>query len=327
MNEGIVVVAEHGRGGLADITLEMLACGRGLAEATSTTLRCVVLTDRSETFQALPLDADEVILVKDDALRDFNPEAWVAVLGHLLKDLAPRLVVAGNTPLGSDVAAPLALALDAFLVSGCVTLEASDGKFVATSQLCGGKLRAVSDVPPGMAIALLMPGSYPKEQGMTDKVPAIQVRAPPQPLKGLRAVFHGFVEPEAEAVDITKVTTLVGAGRGIQGKENLDIVEALAEALGGAVCASRPVVDQGWLPRSRQVGRSGAIVKPRLYLALGISGAPEHVEGMKESELIVAVNTDAGAPIFEVAQYGATVDLLDLVPVLTERLKAAKGGK
>jgi electron transfer flavoprotein alpha subunit len=113
----------------------------------------------------------------------------------------------------------------------------------------------------------------------------------------------------------------------VQTKDNLRMVEDLARALGGAVCATRPVVDQGWLPRSRQVGRSGLTVKPRLYLALGISGAPEHVEGMKEADLVVAVNTDAGAPIFDVAQYGATVDLLDLVPALTEKLKAAKGGK
>jgi electron transfer flavoprotein alpha subunit len=124
-------------------------------------------------------------------------------------------------------------------------------------------------------------------------------------------------------VDITQQAVLVAVGRGIQQKENLEVVEELAQALGGAVCASRPVVDQGWLPATRQVGKSGMTVKPKCFLALGISGAPEHVEGMKDSDLIIAVNTDPRAPIFEVAQYGVVADLLEIAPALTE---AVKGG-
>jgi len=126
---------------------------------------------------------------------------------------------------------------------------------------------------------------------------------------------------------VRKIPVLVAAGRGIESKENLADLEALAKELGGAVCATRPVVDQGWLPRTRQVGRSGMTVKPRLYLALGVSGAPEHTEGMKGSELIIAVNKDSEAPIFDIAHYGATVDLLELVPILTEKIKEAKGGQ
>jgi len=145
-------------------------------------------------------------------------------------------------------------------------------------------------------------------------------------LRGLPVRFLELVEPSLGDVDVRKVPILVAAGRGVQSKANLEAVEALAKTLGGAVCATRPIVDQGWLPRARQVGRSGMIVKPRLYLALGVSGAPEHVEGMKESGLIVAVNTDPEAPIFDVAHFGATVDLLKLVPILAARIEAAKGG-
>jgi len=138
-------------------------------------------------------------------------------------------------------------------------------------------------------------------------------------------VFRKFIEPAVSDVDITKQDVLVGVGRGLQSQDNLPLAEDLAAALGGAVCASRPVIDQGWIPLSRQVGKSGFSVKPRLYLALGISGAPEHVEGMLGSQLTIAVNTDPQAPIFDVAQYGVCGDLLELVPVLLDKLKARKG--
>jgi electron transfer flavoprotein alpha subunit len=133
-----------------------------------------------------------------------------------------------------------------------------------------------------------------------------------------------YLEPEMGAVDITQQEVLVAVGRGIQSKDNLELAEELAATLGGAVCGSRPVIDQGWLPLARQVGKSGMQVRPRLYLALGISGAPEHLEGMRGSDLIVAVNTDPAAPIFNEAHYGVVADALDLVPVLTDRIKAAK---
>jgi electron transfer flavoprotein alpha subunit len=126
-------------------------------------------------------------------------------------------------------------------------------------------------------------------------------------------------------VDITKESILVSVGRGIQQQNNLELAEALAAALDGTVSASRPVVDQGWLPTSRMVGKSGQQVKPRLYLALGISGAPEHIEGVPDFETMVAVNTDEQAPIFDFAQYGATVDVLELIPALTEKIKDVKG--
>jgi electron transfer flavoprotein alpha subunit len=137
--------------------------------------------------------------------------------------------------------------------------------------------------------------------------------------------FTRYLEPEAGDVDITQQNVLVAVGRGIQTKDNLELAEELAATLGGAVCGSRPVIDQGWLSLSRQVGKSGMQVKPKLYFMLGISGAPEHVEGMKDAQLIVAVNTDAAAPIFNVAHYGIVGDALEIAPALTEAVKARKG--
>jgi electron transfer flavoprotein alpha subunit len=323
---GIVVVAEHLRGELADITLEMLACGRELADASGSGLICVVLTSDPGPFKALPFASNKTIIVKDPILGAFNPEAYTKVLSHLLKDLSPRLVLMGSTSIGMDLAGSLSVALGATTVGNCTRIELDGGKVLVTSKLYGGKLTARSEVEQGMVLCVLMSGSYPKEGGTKNVVPEVEIRDSPVPLTGLRIQFRELVEPDAADVDLTKVPVLVGAGRGVQGADNVKALTELAELLGGAVCGTRPVVDQGWLPRTRQVGRSGAIVKPRLYLALGISGAPEHVEGMKDSELIVAVNTDPDAPIFEVAHYGTTLDVQDLVPVLTEKIKESKGG-
>jgi electron transfer flavoprotein alpha subunit len=136
--------------------------------------------------------------------------------------------------------------------------------------------------------------------------------------------FQDWVLPEAGDVDITQQNVLVAVGRGIQQEDNIELAEELAQALDGAVCASRPVVDQGWLPATRQVGKSGMTVKPKLYLALGISGAPEHLEGMQGADLIIAVNTDPKAPIFDAAHYGTQIDALDLLPALVEAVNAKK---
>lgn len=322
----VVVVAEHMEGELADITLEMLVCAREIAPGLGGGVTCVVLADEPAPFQALPLAADRVVLVKDPALGAFNPEAYVRVLTPLLKDLAPRVVLLGSTSVGMDLAGPLSVALGATVVGNCTKAFVEAGAPVFLSRLYGGKLTARSEVREGTALVLLMAGAYPKEAGMKNGVPPVEVSPPPAPLAGLRTQFKELVEPTGEDIDLTKVPVLVGAGRGIQGQENVEMLEELAKLLGGAVGATRPVVDQGWLPRTRQIGRSGVIVRPRLYLALGISGAPEHVEGMKDSDLIVAVNTDASAPIFEVAHVGTTLDLTDLVPALTEKLREMKGG-
>jgi electron transfer flavoprotein alpha subunit len=161
-------------------------------------------------------------------------------------------------------------------------------------------------------------GAYPAAAGRVAGSPTIERVSPPPPDQRVR--FRRLVRPEAGDVDITREGILVSVGRGIGEQENIELVEALASALGGAVSSSRPIADAGWLPRTRQVGKSGLRVKPKLYLALGISGAPEHLEGMRDAELIVAVNTDPRAPIFGVAHYGAVADILDVVPALTRRL-------
>ncbi len=321
----VVVVAEHLAGELTDVTLEMLACAHELARSVGWRVTCLILASDPTPFQSLPLAADKVVTIKDPALGWPNPAAYARALPHVLKDLSARLVILGNTSLGIDLAGSLSHDLQAPVISGCIGLRAEGDRIIAMSRLCGGKLVAHVEAPGSLAIVLAMPGSFHRELGMQDEVPPMEVRPSPEPLEPLRVRFLELIEPRLEDVDVTKAQVLVAAGRGVQSKENLGALETLAKELGGAVCATRPVVDQGWLPRTRQIGRSGMTVKPRLYLALGVSGAPEHTEGMKSSGLIVAVNKDPEAPIFDVAHYGATVDLLELVPILTAKIKEAKG--
>ncbi len=172
----------------------------------------------------------------------------------------------------------------------------------------------------------MVPGGYKAEQGQSTQPAAItQVETPA--LESLRVILDKYIEPASGDVDIAKEPILVSVGRGIQNKDNIILAEDLAKALGGTVSGSRPVIDQGWLATSRLVGKSGKSVKPKIYLALGISGAPEHVEGITDSDTIIAINTDPAAPIFGVAKYGSEIDLFDLIEVLTRRSSNPKVGR
>ena len=181
------------------------------------------------------------------------------------------------------------------------------------------------ELPGRTTLALMIPGDFKPEHSQSDHPPEISIITPAE-LGEIRVSVKEYIEPDADDVDISNEPLLVAVGRGLQNPDDLEVAEELAEALGGTVCASRPVVDQGWLPTTRLVGKSGKQVNPKLYLAMGISGAPEHSEAIANSELIVAVNTDPTAPIFDLAQYGVEADMFDLLPELTEQILEAKRG-
>jgi electron transfer flavoprotein alpha subunit len=265
-----------------------------------------------------------VLYVDDPALAEFTPDAYVAAWEHVIRANAPRATILGDTSIGADVAGRLSVRLDLPLVSRCAEVGV-DGAVAFRSQICGGKIIAEGLIPEPSALVTFIPGAYKVEAGRAAVPPPIAKEAPPA-LGARRVELVKYVEPEAGDVDITKQTILVAVGRGIQQEANIEMADELAGLLGAEVCASRPVVDQGWLPTSRLVGKSGQHVTPKLYLALGISGAPEHAEGMRDSQMIVAVNTDSAAPIFDIAQFGTTADMFDLLPVLAEQLRQAKGG-
>ncbi|RJP48164.1 MAG: electron transfer flavoprotein subunit alpha/FixB family protein [Anaerolineaceae bacterium] len=321
MSQDIFVLIEHLRGQVADISYIMLAAARTLASSSGGQVAAVLLGKDAQKL-AGNLAADKVLYADSPALTEFTSEAYQLTLAKLIEEQSPRAVLFGHTTIGADVAGWLSGKLSLPLVSSCVNFT-SDGKFL--SQTCGGKIMAEGDLPSPTILVTMIPGGYKSEQGQAAQASAIESFTPPA-LDNLRVALKKYIEPEAGDVDISKSPFLIAVGRGIQNKDNLDLPNELAAAINGTVCASRPVVDQGWLPTSRLVGKSGKRVKPKIYLALGISGAPEHVEGINESDVIVAVNTDANAPIFNVAKYGTTLDLLDLVPQLTEKVKQAKGG-
>jgi electron transfer flavoprotein alpha subunit len=267
--------------------------------------------------------ADAVLLCQAEGLAAYTPDAHQRALEAILRARAPRVTLVANTAMGMDLAAGLSGALDWPLVAYCREARVEGDRLVAVSQIYGGKILVEAEVGGPSALLSVLAGSFPAEAGRKAGSPAVEEVSPP-PTEAARVRFKRLIKPEGGDVDITRETILVSVGRGIGSRDNIPIVEDLAEALGGALSASRPIVDQGWLPKTRQVGKSGMTVKPKLYLAIGISGAPEHLEGMRGAETIVAVNTDPNAPIFGVAHYGVVSDLFEVLPLLTEKVKAAK---
>ena len=320
MSTDAFVVIEHLRGEVADISYVMLAAARDLAKSSGSKVVAVLLGRKAQEL-AKDLAADEVIYLDSQELADFTPDAYQAVLLSLIGEMKPRVVLFGHTSIGADVAGSVSVGLNLPLVSSCLRLTA-DGKFV--SQICGGKILAEGELPVPTALVTLAPGGYKAEEGKAKTPPHLTEMQTPS-LDPRRIRLSQYLEPEAGDVDIAKEPLLVAVGRGIQNQDNISLADELAEVLGGAVCGSRPVVDQGWLSSSRLVGKSGKHVKPRIYLALGISGAPEHVEAITGSDVIIALNTDPAAPIFGIAKYGAEADMFDVLPPLTQAIRQAKG--
>ncbi len=320
MSQDILVVAEHLKGEIDDVTYELLGKGRELAAATGGKLICALMGSGLQDKAASIGAADAVVLVDHEKLGDFNPETWGTALDAVAEAQAPRLTLIANTSMGMDLAAALSARRGWPLVAYANDVAVEDGVVVATSPLYGGKIYAESVLEGDAGVVSVLAGSFPADAGRIQGSPEVQAFDAPAAVEDARLVFKGLIEPEGGDVDITQHEVLVCVGRGIQSEDNLPIVEELAAALGGVVCSSRPIVDNKWLPKTRQVGKSGLKVKPKIYLALGVSGAPEHIEGMKDAELIIAVNTDETAPIFEHAHYGSTEDLFDLVPALTAKL-------
>ncbi len=316
MSNEIFVLVEHHAGAISDPTHELLGKANELGGRT---VACLLGSGARALADGLAADA--VLSVEDPALEHFLPEAYVAVLAAVISERDPRLVLIANTTVGMDVAGALSARTGRPLVAYCTEIAFEGDTTVATSQVYGGKLNAEVEVE-GPAIASVVAGSFAPA---TDGSPAVEDVAAPD-LSGLRTEFLARVEPEAADVDITGEEVLVSVGRGIGGQENIELAQELADALGATVSASRPVTDAGWLPKTRQVGKSGRRVKPKLYIACGISGAPEHLEGMSDAELIIAINTDQKAPIFDIAHYGTTADLFDVLPEMTEQLQAVSTG-
>ena len=317
--EDIFVLAEHRQGELRDITFEMLMKGKKLADDTDKPLTAVLFGHNVDGMaDQLKARADRVIFVEDPRLDNFCSESYQRVLEKLVEQEKPSLMLIGHTAFGMDLGPSLALAINAPIGTDCIDVMVENKRVKAVRQVYGGKLNVEIHLKPsGTSVVTVRPASFAVEDYATNG----EIVRTDSPLTEETAAkrFIEYVEAAVGEIDITQADILVSVGRGIKDQENLPMVQELADSLGAVLSCSRPVVDKKWLPKERQVGTSGKTVKPKVYIALGISGAFQHVAGMKASGTIIAVNKDPKAPIFNVADYGIVGDLFKLLPALKEK--------
>jgi electron transfer flavoprotein alpha subunit len=319
----ILIVAEIQKGKLREATLELASFANKVAGARGGEVKSLVIGSGIGDLAAelAGKGGGEVFAADDAALANYNADAWTRAIRAGVEASGADLVLISNTPTGWDVAPRVGAALDAGFVSDCFDIEA-DGGLTLLRRVFNGKLDARIKANADVVVATMQPGATAAFEGSSDgKVSELSVD-----LSGVRTKFVEEKQAEATGVDLTKADIIVSGGRGVGAPEKFpEVIQPLAEALGGAMGASRPVVDAGWLDHPYQVGSSGQVVTPKLYIACGISGAIQHLVGMKGSNFIVAINKDADAPIFEVADVGIVADLFEVVPALTDAIKAAKG--
>lgn len=323
--KNIFVLAEHRQGQLRDNTWEAIAAGRKLAAEFKSNLTCLLLADKVDDMaQRLAGEGCHVLAMEDAGFKTFNSETLNNALASILKDRGPFVLVMGNSNAVMDLAPGLSVVLDAALATDCFGFEFRDGRFATLRQIYSYKVNAlVSFKDAERIVVTLRAGAFPfaasgQPAGVVEKLPASLGDGMP------RKRFLNYVEAEKGDVDISTADIIVSIGRGIGEEPDISVFESLAETMGGVLACSRPIVDQSLLPKYHQVGTSGVEVKPKVYLALGISGAFQHIGGIKGSPLIVAINKDPRAPIFRVAQYGIVGDLNELVPALEDKIKALK---
>ncbi len=319
----IIVLAEHRRNEIRDITFEMLTKGRQLTETINAELVAVILgkniRDKAETLANY---ADKVLVIDDDRFEFFNSDIYQQALSTIIRERKPFLTMIGHTSYGLELAPSLAVSLNIPLVTDCLELEFSNGNLIATRQMYGGKMYSKVNVKKSESyIVTIRQGIVTPIEG---KARGEIIELPPPVIEPVKKKFIEYVLPTVGEVDISSADILVAVGRGIKDQANIPLAEELAKTIGGVVACSRPIVDKGWLPSDRQVGSSGKTVKPKLYLALGISGAFQHIIGMKNSQLIIAINKDPNAPIFNVAHYGVVEDLFKIIPILIEKIKEVR---
>jgi electron transfer flavoprotein alpha subunit len=318
---GILAVLEQRDGVLHKMALEALAAAQQIGVALNLPVFAAVLGGGAEALTGYKID--KIHVLEHDLLKDYTPDGYTIALKQLISAHQPTFVLFPHTYQVRDFAPKLATALGRVLVSDVISHRIEDGKAVMVRQLFQGKINAdirFEGEPPYFASIqagafradTLVAGAAPIDKFTVDLKPE-QIRTKPLEL---------FRESQ-RAVDLTAADIIVSVGRGIKEADNIPIVQKLAEAFGGELAASRPICDNGWLPMERQVGSSGQTVAPKMYVAVGISGAIQHLVGMKGSKTIVAINKDPEAPIFEVADYGIVGDLFEVVPALIEALKKA----
>ena len=327
MAEKIYVLIDHANNRPRTPSLEALALGQQIASETGMEIHGVVLGAQVGAVTELlsRYELASIISVENPVLGEYNPDFYVHALAQILGTDRPGLVLTAHTYQTIDLAPRLAARLRTALVTDCIGYKVSEGKLVFVRQMFRSKLNADVTVKSGYPWLVSIQAGASSVDTLRPGAAPIVARAVDFAGVDSRRQIKETIEATKGKVDLTRAEIIVGVGRGIKKQDNLPIVQELADALGAEIGASRPVVDNEWLGRERQIGSSGQSVAPKLYLACGISGAIQHIVGMKNSGCIVAINTDPNAPIFNVANYGIVGDVLEIVPALTKKIKQERG--
>jgi electron transfer flavoprotein alpha subunit len=317
----VLVFVEAQDGKLKKSAAEVLGQGKALADKLGGGIEAVLIgsgtTGLAESVAAFGVD--RVLVADADALANFSGEAYLKPLLKAVAAATPKLLLLSASVNGKDLAPAVAAATSSAILTDVTGIDAADGKVSVVKPVYAGKALAELSASTDMVVATLRPNVFePAESaGGTAPVEVIETGD----IGDLRAVVKEVLAKASEKLDLTEADVIVAGGRGLKDAENWHLIETLAEAAGGVVGASRAVVDAGWRPHDEQVGQTGKTVSPKLYIAVGVSGAIQHLAGMRTSKCIVAINTDAEAPIFKVADYGIVGDALAVCPVLSEEIK------
>lgn len=324
MAQGIWAIAEQREGEFRKITYEIVSEGRRLADKLGQQLTAVVLGSgiKDKAAELGQYGADKVIVADHPALETYVADAYVSVLGQIVQVDAPQIIIMGASTQGKELAPRLAARLDVVMAQDCTQFDIEDGKLVVVRPIFAGKAYAkvtFENSVPNIATARpnVMPVNEPDTGKSADVIDA-QFNLEEAELK---SKVVEVIKDESGRIDLTEADKIVSGGRGMKNAENFKILEELADVIGAAVGASRAAVDAGWRPQTDQVGQTGKVVTPNLYIACGISGAIQHLAGMGTSKIIVAINKDPEAPIFQRADYGVVDDLFKIVPALTKEVK------
>ncbi len=327
MAKGIWVVIEQNKAEIRKVSLEILSQARTIADKTGDPLVAVILgkgiADLAKTVAAY--GADKVILVEDDKLADYSTGAYTSVLNKLIRKDEPQAVLLGNTAVGKDLAPRLAQRLGVGMASDCTGMEYDEANFLTFKRpIYGGKAFAEVSSNTRPVVATIRPNTFALGQQDAAKQAEVVNETAEIDAADLRAIVKEIIIAASERPELIEANIIISGGRGMKGPENYKILEECADVIGAAVGASRAAVDAGWIEQKFQVGQTGKTVSPTLYIACGISGAIQHLAGMSSSKVIVAINKDPEAYIFNIADYGIVGDLFDVVPLLTEEFKKLK---
>lgn len=322
MNKKVLVLTEIREGQLRNVSLESLSAAKKITN-TGEVIAAVFGNDGEQYLSSLAQHgADNIYLVKNEQLEQYTTDAYFQAFCQVIKEVEPDVILLGHTAIGKDVAPRVAARLGLGLISDVTNVSVEDDGILFTRPIYAGKAFEVKKITAGKAFATIRPNNIPLEEVNIEKT--VRSTLLNVQIQDIRTTIKEVVRKSTGGVDLSEANVIVSGGRGVKGEEGFTLLKELADVLNGAVGASRGACDAEYCDYSLQIGQTGKVVTPGLYIACGISGAIQHVAGMSNSKIVIAINKDPEAPIFQVADYGIVGDLFEVVPLLTEEFKKLK---